>query len=198
MSDEEFTGKYEKSGRIGSRLVDRFFGAARSLLAPQLQANDRILEVGCGAGYSTERIAPWLNGADLVAADVGLDLLTAASRRNPGTPFVQSSVYALPHPADAFDVVIILEVLEHLDDPASALKELRRVSRRLVLLSTPREPVWRLLNMARGKYWNDFGNTPGHLQHWSTAGLMRQVSGDFDVIARATPLPWTILLLRPK
>lgn len=198
MSDEEFTGKYEKSGLIGRKLVDRFFLAGRSLLEPHLKSNDRILEVGCGAGYSTQRMAEWINGATFVGADLGFDLLKAAAGRNSGTTLLQESVYSLAHPANAFDVVILMEVLEHLDDPGRALAELKRVAARLVLLSTPREPIWRLLNMARGKYWSDFGNTPGHVQHWSTAGLIREVGRDFDVIATATPLPWSILLLRPR
>lgn len=198
MSDEEFTGKYEKSGWIGRKLVEQFFAAARSLLEPHLRPHDRILEVGCGAGYSTQRLAGWLTGSTFVGGDLGFDLLKAASERNHGTTFLQESVYSLAHPTDAFDVVVMLEVLEHLDDPGAALRELKRVAGRLVLLSTPREPIWRLLNMARGKYWSDFGNTPGHTQHWSTGGLIRQVSEEFDLVATATPLPWSILLLRPK
>lgn len=198
MSDEEFTGKYEKSGLIGRKLVDRFFQAARSLLEPRLKPGDSILEVGCGAGYSTQRLAAWITGTAFTGADLGFDLLKAAAEKNPGKPFVQESVYSLAHPDKAFDVVIMMEVLEHLDDPGQALVELKRVAGRLVLLSTPREPIWRLLNMVRGKYWSDVGNTPGHVQHWSTTGLVRQVSKDFDLVASATPLPWSILLLQPK
>lgn len=198
MSEEAFTGKYEKSGLIGRRLVDGFFQAARALLEPHLVPDDRILEVGCGAGYSTQRLAGWITSNTFVSADLGFELLKIAAEKNPGKALLQESVYSLAHPDNAFDVVIMMEVLEHLDDPGSALTELKRVAGRLVLISTPREPVWRLLNMARGKYWPDFGNTPGHVQHWSTAGLVRQVSKDFDLIASATPLPWSILLLRPK
>jgi hypothetical protein len=29
----------------------------------------------------------------------------------------------------------------------------------------PREPIWRIGNMARGRYLGDLGNTPGHIQH---------------------------------
>ncbi len=36
-----------------------------------------------------------------------------------------------------------------------------------ILLSVPKEPIWRICNMARGKYWKDLGNTPGHIQHWT-------------------------------
>ncbi len=60
-----------------------------------------------------------------------------------------------------------MEVLEHVPDPAAVLAEMFRVASRWVLVSVPREPLWRGLNMARGSYLRDFGNTPGHLNHWS-------------------------------
>ena len=52
-----------------------------------------------------------------------------------------------------------------------SLAEIRRVTTSHALLSVPREPIWRMLNFLRGKYWSSGGNTPGHLQHWSRRGL---------------------------
>jgi len=63
------------------------------------------------------------------------------------------------------DLVIACEVLEHLDAPDQALSELQRVCRGQALVSVPNEPLWRMLNVARGKYWRSPGNTPGHLQN---------------------------------
>jgi len=195
---QAFTGKYEKSGRIGGWLIGQFFSAAQRLLEPSLAAKADVLEVGCGAGYSTASIREWIGGASLVAAEPEWPLLQLAKARNPDTQMLSESVYQLAHTDKSFDAIIMLEVLEHLERPADALAELARVSRGVVLLSTPREPIWRMLNMARGKYLHALGNTPGHIQHWSTNSLRRSVSPWFDVIGCATPLPWTILLLRPK
>lgn len=197
-SSDQFTGKYQKSGRIGKFLIDRFFGSAQHLMDPVLGPTSRVLEVGCGPGYSTARIKKWRGVHHLVAGEPESEMLEHARAVNPEIEVLQESVYSLPHTDDAFDAVIMLEVLEHLDDPPSALAELRRVSRGLVLLSTPREPLWRALNCARGKYLASLGNTPGHIQHWSSRGLMRQVSPFFEVVACAKPIPWTILLLKPR
>jgi SAM-dependent methyltransferase len=82
-------------------------------------------------------------------------------------------VYALPYPDRAFDVVVATEVLEHLHDPSGAVRELLRVARKAVILTVPHEPWWRLANMMRGKYLSDFGNTPGHVQHWTRTGFVR-------------------------
>lgn len=196
--DEEFTGKYEKEGRIGSLLVDAFYSAVAALLAPRLGGATTLLEVGCGAGYSTERLARLVpDGCDFLACDVGPSLVSAAKRRNPRVGMSRQSVYALAMPDKSVDVVVMLEVLEHLEDPARALAELQRVARRHVILSTPREPIWRALNFMRGKYMGALGNTPGHLQHWSSIGLQRAVRPRFRVEDMRQPLPWTILALAP-
>lgn len=198
MTTSEFTGKYEHSGRAGNWLVDRFFDAARRLLEPALGNGSNVLEVGCGAGYSTRRIARWRGAERLTAAEPEVELLDLARRNNPDVPLIRESVYSLAHADRAFDAVILLEVLEHLERPDDALRELHRVTGSYLLLSTPREPIWRMLNMARGKYLADFGNTPGHVQHWSTRALIRTTRRWFHLEGVATPLPWTILLLRPR
>jgi ubiquinone/menaquinone biosynthesis C-methylase UbiE len=197
--DAEFTGKYESSGRIGSALLNAFYNDARELLEPNLRAGDSVLEVGCGAGFSTARLLEWMcPRVRFIGSDVGETLLAKASARNLETPFLRQSVYELAMPDKSIDILVMMEVLEHLDDPGRALAELRRVARRHVLISTPREPLWRALNFCRGKYWRDLGNTPGHIQHWSSRGLRRQVGGHFQVQDMRQPIPWTILLLTPR
>lgn len=199
QQDSEFTGKYEKEGRIGGMLVDAFYSAVGELLAPHLVPPVSLLEVGCGAGYSSERIlSRFPKGCEFMGCDVGPSLLAAARLRNPGVEFSRQSVYALALPDKSIDVVVMLEVLEHLDRPEQALMELRRVARNRVILSTPREPIWRMLNFMRGKYMRDFGNTPGHMQHWSSRGLRNCVSGCFEVSDMRQPLPWTVLSLIPR
>ncbi|MCA9691003.1 MAG: hypothetical protein KC636_15460, partial [Myxococcales bacterium] len=90
------------------------------------------------------------------------------------------------------------EVLEHLEDPAAGLAELARVARGHVLLSTPWEPAWRAMNVARGRYLRALGNTPGHIQHFSRRGLLRLAQTRLDVVAVRRPLPWTVLLGTPR
>lgn len=197
--EDEFTGKYEKSGRAGLWLIDRFFESAYQLIRPRLKDVDRVLEVGCGPGYSSQRILKWLpDRSRFIASDLASGLIEHARRLNHDLSCIQQSAYELAHPDNSFDLVIMLEVLEHLERPELALAELHRVSSRYVLLSTPREPLWRTLNFLRGKYLSDLGNTPGHIQHWSTAGLARFVSPYFSVVDIARPVPWSILLLDPR
>ena len=92
--------------------------------------------------------------------------------------------------------MLCCEVLEHLEDPAAGLAEIARVASRTCLVSVPREPIWRMLNVARGAYWSALGNTPGHLNHWSRAAFSAFVGTRLDVVETASPLPWTVVLAR--
>jgi len=71
------------------------------------------------------------------------------------------------------------------------------VASRRVLISTPWDPVWRALNMARGRYLAALGNTPGHIQHFTRRSLERLARTRLRVLERRTPLPWTVLLGEP-
>jgi hypothetical protein len=89
-------------------------------------------------------------------------------------------------------------VLEHLENYEMALQELFRVSRNYVIIAVPNEPLWRFLNLARLKYLKDWGNTPGHINHWSAASLAGLISKYGQVIKIYRPMPWIILLAKKK
>lgn len=189
----DFAGKYTKPSLPARVLLEGFFGAVEELIA--VAAPSSVLEVGCGEGFSTRRYRLALPpSTTLEACDVEDRLVEAARARNPGVPVEKASIYELPHKSASFDLVIATEVLEHLDDPARGLAELVRVSKKNVLVSVPREPMWRALNLARGKYATALGNTPGHIQHWSRRGFMRFVEEQARVVEVRAPVPWTILL----
>ncbi len=195
--DEDFASKYTKAGPVASWLIDRFFDGVADLACRVAPAE--VLEVGCGEGFSTIRLARILGPrVHLAAGDVDPRLAARARARNPGVPIAVESAYDLRRPDGSFDLVVCLEVLEHLDDPARALAELCRVARRAVLVSVPREPLWRVLNVARGRYLRAAGNTPGHVQHWSSRGFVRFVGRQAEVLAVRTPVPWTQVLARPR
>lgn len=196
--DSQFTDKYEKSGWAGNLLINRFYRAVGKLLSSSVLPGDTVLEIGCGAGHSTERlVANLAPGIRFIASEIGPTLATTAKRRNPSLPVLRESAYQLAHSDQSIEGIVMLEVLEHLDDPRRALAELRRVARKFVIISTPREPIWRAMNFARGKYLKDLGNTPGHVNHWSSGGLAREAGQHFHVERICKPIPWTVLLLRP-
>jgi hypothetical protein len=94
--------------------------------------------------------------------------------------------------------MICCEVLEHLEEPRLALEKIRQLGPEFAIFSVPREPLWRITNMARFKYLSDLGNTPGHLQHWSKKGFITMIDACFEVVEIRSPYPWTMLLCKPR
>ena len=111
--------------------------------------------------------------------------------------FQVKSIYDLDTEADKADLIVCCEVLEHLEHPEEGLRALQSVVDRWLILSVPREPLWSVLNIVRGKYLKEFGNTPGHIQKWSKNSFLRLVSNYFQVLEVKTPLPWVMLLCQP-
>jgi len=118
----------------------------------------------------------------------------ASSRGN--LEFRTGRAEQLPFDENEFDLVCAIETLEHVADPERSVAELVRVARRYVLASVPREPLWRALNLARGAYVRQLGNTPGHLNHWSRSSFERLLARHGEVAEVRSPLPWTMVLLR--
>lgn len=187
--------KYGTTHPIARRLMagfERDMGALLDLAGPAKS----VLEVGCGEGHVTEKLARRYPGARVTGSDVSPEIIAEARAAHPGLRFEVRSVYDVAADGGRYDLVVACEVLEHLDDPAAALEALTRVAGRHLFVSVPREPLWRLLNLARGRYVGDLGNTPGHVQHWSTRGLLEFLRTRVEVVAVRTPLPWTQALCR--
>lgn len=190
---EDFESKYTKQNSASSLIINRFYTSLAQLSA--LIQVDNALEVGCGAGFSTERLIKILD-CPFEAIEVEHELVEKARLRNPSININQGSTYQLEYDDDAFDLLYILEVLEHLEFPEQAMNEVTRVARKWVIASVPREPLWCFLNFARGKYWTSLGNTPGHINHWSSKRFVNFLSNYGEVIEYRQPLPWTICLLK--
>ena len=196
---EEFSEKYTKTGHAGQWLLNNFYGAVSSLISNADLRAGVALEVGAGQGYSTSYLRDALHkNVNLLASEIEPEQVRLAQIRNQNVPICIESVYELQREDKSIDFIIMLEVLEHLENPEIALSEMTRVAKQFVILSVPQEPIWRILNITRGKYWASFGNTPGHINHWSTNGFRHFVREYFEVVETKTPLPWTILLLKPR
>jgi len=188
--------KYGSNNPVVKRLMAGF---ERSLAELFRTAGPRsLLDVGCGEGVLTQQWAQRLKGRV-----VGIDLEDPAiqaeweKRRAPNLEYRVMKAENLPFADGEFDLATAIEVLEHVPDPEHTVAEMARVARGGHLLaSVPREPLWRGLNMARGAYLRDFGNTPGHVNHWSRRGFVELLSRHGEVVEVRSPFPWTMLLVR--
>lgn len=173
-----FYNKYESQNPISRWFINRFTEHLESLLK-NLQF-ESLLEVGCGEGYLLKRLEKRLQGVDLLATDISPEIIAEAELLIPEVPKLVASGYDLPLENESRDIVLSCEVMEHVEEPRKLLLEAKRVARKHCIFSVPHEPWWRIANMMRGKYLNDFGNTPGHIQHWNKTKLMNLVSSVFD------------------
>ena len=121
-----------------------------------------------------------------------------SAKRNLEIPLVIKSIYDLSSEQDAADPVLCCEVLEHLTDPKECLKNLISLIKKNFIVSIPSEPIWHMLNIARGKHLTALGNTPGHYQHWSKAQFIKFVARYAEVISVKSPLPWTLIHCAPS
>lgn len=109
-----------------------------SFVRPLLQPGDKVLDVGCGAGYVL---------AELAAAHevTGIDIVDSRDPALPQFPFARYDGLTLPFPDQSFDVVLLVFVLHHVPNPLKPklFAEVRRVARRhiVVLEDTPRTPI---------------------------------------------------------
>ena len=187
--EEDFLGKYESKNPIMQMFLRRFFETLHHLIPSGVH---QALEVGSGEGFSTQHLRTFMPQAELAASDVTPALVELTKQRNPSVQCSIESIYDLQRPDASVDLVFALEVLEHLDRPADALRELARVTRKWAIISVPNEPLWRVMNFARGKYVSGWGNTPGHINHWTPWGFRRFVGQELTIRASKQPIPWTM------
>jgi ubiquinone/menaquinone biosynthesis C-methylase UbiE len=154
-----------------------------------------LLDVGTGEGELISNYVRAFGPIPMAAVDLpDPDLATNWKARSTSNVFADAA--ALPFRDASFDLVTCIEVLEHVPDPEAVLSEISRVAAEWVLLSVPNEPIWRLSNMARGAYLASFGNTPGHVQHWSRKSFLAMVSHHLEIVDSRAPFPWTMALAR--
>jgi 2-polyprenyl-3-methyl-5-hydroxy-6-metoxy-1,4-benzoquinol methylase len=188
--------KYGSTNPVVRRLMAGFEASLEELFTRADPGS--LLDVGCGEGVLTHRWAGRLGDRRVVGIDLEDAPIQAewAKRQAANLEYRIMKAENLPFADGEFDVATAIEVLEHVPDPEHTVAEMARVAQSWLLVSVPREPLWRMLNMARGAYLKDLGNTPGHLNHWSKRSFAALLGRHGDVVEARSPFPWTMLLVR--
>lgn len=155
-----------------------------------------LLEIGAGEGFLLKKLREALPNSKLLGLDLIPEFVTEAHRLFPDLDVQVGDIYHIQQPDHAWDVVVASEVFEHLERPAEALKEVKRVASKYVVLSVPWEPFFQLGNFVRGGYLKTWGNHPEHINHWSAGGFARFVSNELQVIRVIRSMPWTIVVAK--
>jgi len=188
--------KYGSTNPVVRRLMAGFERTLDELFAQADPAS--VLDVGCGEGVLVQQWAQRLGDRRVVGIDLEDPSIQAewAKRQAPNLEYRVMKAENLPFSDGEFDTASAVEVLEHVPDPEHTVAEMARVAGRWLLVSVPREPLWRGLNLARGAYVRELGNTPGHLNHWSKRSFVALLQRHGEVVEARSPFPWTMLLVR--
>jgi SAM-dependent methyltransferase len=134
-----------------------------------LQPGERLLDLGCGSGWLSDLCAR--SGAQVVACDVAPAGVAAARARYPASgSFVVGDVYAVGLKSNVADVIVLSEVLEHLQDIPAAVRELKRLLRpggRLMVTVPNRETIVKHLCI----HCNSLTPANAHLHSFDAASL---------------------------
>lgn len=183
--------KYNSRNPLMGMVISNFTENLKAAIAP-LDNINKVIDIGCGEGF----IINCLDLPDVTGVDISKNALKLARDKNRNCNLCAGSVYELSFKKDSFDLAIVTEILEHLEKPDSALKEIRRVSRDYCLLSVPNEPYFRTMNFLRGKNLKRFGNDIEHVQNWSSEEFVKLVGKYFKILEVRKPFPWTMVLCR--
>jgi ubiquinone/menaquinone biosynthesis C-methylase UbiE len=140
LSAAEYKNIYERMPRIQDETDNS--AACLAQIAARVTSG-RICDVGCGTGYLLNylRQQPQLADRELTGVDFIIEPQTA--QRHPSIRFVAAPIEALPFPNRHFDTVICTHVLEHILDIAVAIRELRRICARRLIVVVPLEREYR-------------------------------------------------------
>jgi len=159
----------------------------------------KTLDVGCGEGFIIKQIIEILKPDIIIGGDISDYWLERAKNNlSEMAGLLLLNVEVMPFPDSFFSLVTCIEVLEHVDNPEAALREIARITAEWAIISVPNRYLWRLGNLLRGKYLGNAGNTPGHINEWTVSQFRSFIDPYFDIVSQHTPFPWQILLLRKK
>jgi ubiquinone/menaquinone biosynthesis C-methylase UbiE len=173
-------------------LLRRFHRQIASLL--KATGAEKILDAGCGEGFVVSYLLQGNDRLAITGIDCSPQAIEMARQMVPGVLFNVGDLREMPYGDDSFDLVMCLEVLEHLPDPHKGLRELRRVTSAHCLVSVPHEPFFRATNFLRGKHVPAWGRDPEHLQHWTARQFRRLVQQYLEIERFVYSFPWMIVL----
>lgn len=196
MREEEYhssnLAKYRSANPAKRFLLTRFMNRVEQLVT---EVNpESILDAGCGEGVMLARLAKIINPQEIVGVDLSKQALAVAKKNVPAARLMQMDVTELTFADNTYDLVLLLEVLEHLEDPLKAIKEVRRVTSKYCIFSVPDEPWFSLLSLLAGMHITRLGKHPEHRQFWPFSRFAELVAANFGRTYPTRCFPWSIVL----
>lgn len=190
----DFAKPKYNGGIISNILVQNFLNTLIHFVL-RLEIKTHFLEVGSGEGQISSLLHKL--GFQIYGIDNDEERVKFSKKNNPKIKFIKDDIFKHKR-LKKIDLVLCLEVLEHIKEYNLAIEKIHKLTDKYAIISVPNEPIWRILNFVRGKYIFSLGNTPGHLNNWTSKEISEKVKRKFNIIDIKTPLPWTMLLCEKK
>lgn len=188
--------KYQTRNPLKLLLIDSYYKKLNRLIS-NLYFNN-CLDAGCGEGFDLLKLKETsLCNKKIIGVDLSRPALSVAQKTLSNCKFYNANIINLPFKNKTFDLVLCLEVLEHLRHPHLAIRELERVARKYIIYSVPNEPWFSLLRMFGLKDLLSFGNHPEHLQRWNKNSFRVFLSENLrnSSVKITSSFPWLIIII---
>ena len=188
--------KHTSNNPLQRYLIQKFHHKIFSLI--EITNITHLLDVGCGEGFGINAVKTYNNNLRIMGLDNNLSALIWGKNHIIGhQPILCGNAIKLPFDNNAFPMIVCLEVLEHLNEPALYLKELIRVTSQFLIISVPHEPFFRIANFLRGKNISRLGNDIDHVNWFTVKKLKRLLSAqNIEIINHPLSFPWQIVLVK--
>jgi ubiquinone/menaquinone biosynthesis C-methylase UbiE len=187
--------KYESKNPLLCLLLNRFYQEVNKVLK-EIEPPKRVLDAGCGEGFAIQKLGKHFSKANIFGIDKSETALKIAKSIAPKMKTKKARIESIPFEDNYFDLVLALEVLEHIENPEKGLKEIRRVCRNHCIVSVPNEPWFSLCNVLRLKNLRRLGKNEEHLHFWNKKESIELIRKFFEIKKVSTSFPWVIFLCK--
>ena len=185
--------KYQSKNPFVKILLDRFLNDILQMVAT-IDVK-KVLDLGCGEGFVINKLSKFYSYLEITGVDIDTKALDLARNLNPRAKFIECDINNFQCEKKSFELVMLIEVLEHMKKPDEILRIVKNITSKYALISIPHEPLFRISNFLRCKNFFRLGNDPEHLQNWSKGQFLRLLEKNgFKILKTATPFPWVIVL----
>lgn len=194
MKESSDVLKYQSKNPFKRFLIDRFL----KKVAHEVNniKPDTIIDLGCGEGYFEEYLFRKGFRGEILGVDVSESAVKEARRKNPKFRFQKGDIFTLSIDGKS-DLVLLLEVVEHLSYPQKAVETAKKLSNKIII-SVPWEPWFSWLSFFGGNYIRRLGRHPEHVWFFNERKLAKLLSKNFSNFKIVTSFPWLIAVCQNK
>lgn len=186
--------KFNNRNLLAKLAIRNYLNSIASLVQSKLPKT--VLDVGCGEGFVIRHLLNHNKGLSIRGIDCNEEALGFARKLNPEADFNLSNINETSFLDKTYDLVMCLEVLEHLRDVSKALAGLVKLTGRYCIISVPKEPYFSICRFLGGKDFTRYGRHSEHLQHFSQTKIYQIVGRYFNIEKIIGSFPWIIILGR--